>query len=287
MSFVERQIDVTMQYYGSTNTLKLSGYRVALNYVDVGGVSAGRLSMRIFGVPLAFINEFLAMGPVASKAIGLNKILVQAGNKGEALHTVFSGNIFHAWGDFSQQPNVNLVIDGAVNAQSALTPVVPSAWRGSVPVATIMQAFAATAGYAFQNMGVTAVLQNPSFDGSLLDQMHKCEEAGGFKWTITPAGTLVIFPPNVSLAQANAQGIPILSPQTGLVGYPAITNQGIAVRSIFLPGAHFGSFFTVQGSQIPMANGTWNAFSLEHTLESQTPNGAWFTDMQGYTSVSQ
>lgn len=285
MSFAEREIDVTLQYYQSTNVLKLTGYRVLLTYVDVGGISSGNLSMRIYGLPLSVINEFLAIGAVASKGITRNKILVQAGNKGEPLATVFNGAIFNSWGDFSAPPNVNLLIAGSVQAESALSVANANSWKGSVSAATVMGALAAQAGYAFENNGVTVMLQNPVFDGSLRDQIASCAKQAGIHYTVSESGVLVIYPAGPQQTNPNQGGIPILTPESGLIGYPMFSNQGISVRSIFLPGMRFGMPFIIRGSQIPMANRTWYSQTVVHTLESQAPNGPWFSELEGFSNV--
>ncbi len=283
MSFVERQIDVTIKYYKTGETLKLAGHRVLLEMAAMAGINSGRASMRIYGLPLSVIREFIAVGPVAYQGISKNSILIEAGNAGETLHTVFTGNIQFAWADFSNPPDVSLVIDASVMIKAALTPALPVSWKGSVSVATIMQTFAAAGGWAFLNQGVNVMLQNPAFNGSLQDQIESCARQAGIRYTINPSGVLVIYPKTGTKATADAV-MPIISPQAGMVGYPMFTRQGINVRSIFLPGMHYGSPFALDGSQFPEANRIWQAHTVAHTLESQMPNGAWFTDLEGFTS---
>ena len=283
MSFVERQIDVTIKYYKTGETLKLTGHRILLQMTAIAGINSGMVSMRIYGLPLTVIREFIAIGPVAQQAIGKNSLLVEAGNVGEPLHTVFAGNIFSSWADFSNPPDVNLVIDASVMIQAALTPALPVSWKGPVNVATIMQTFATAGGWAFSNQGANVMLQNPAFNGSLQDQMESCAQQAGIQYVINPSGVLVIFPKGVGMASAN-EVMPIISPSAGMVGYPMFTQQGVSVRSIYLPGMHNGSPFAIQGSQFPEANRIWNASSATHTLESQVPNGMWFTDLIGFTS---
>ncbi len=283
MSFAERQIDVTIKYYKTGETMKLSGHRILMHMVAMAGINSGQVSMRIYGLPLHVIREFIAIGPVADQGISKNSLLIEAGNAGETLHTVFSGNIRLSWADFSNPPDVSLVIDASVMIKAALTPALPVSWKGSVSVVTIMQTFAAAGGWAFSNQGVNVMLQNPAFNGSLQDQMESCAQQAGISYTVNQNGVLVIYPKGNPPAPAN-QVMPIISPQAGMVGYPMFTQGGVNVRSIFLPGVHSGSSFAIQGSQFPEANRVWHAHTVAHTLESQVPNGAWFTDLQGFTS---
>lgn len=281
MSFVERQIDVTLQYYKTGATMKLTGHRVLLSLVDYPSEAGGMLSMRIYGLPLSVINEFLAIGAVNQGAgITKNKILVEAGNAGSPLTRIFSGAIFNSWGDFSNPPGVNLVIDASVQVEAALTPAIPQSWKGSVSAATIMQTLAAAAGWAFDNNGVNITLNNPAFKGSLQEQMVSCAKQGGFEYTVTPSHVLVIYPKGAQTSSANE--MPILTPESGMVGYPMFSQTGIYVRHTFLPGITLGSPFAIAGSQLLAANRKWSAQSIIHTLESQTPNGAWFSELEGF-----
>ena len=283
MSFVERQIDVTIKYYKTGETMKLSGYRVLLEMVAIAGIHSGQVAMRIFGLPLHVIREFIAISPIAAQGISKNSILIEAGNAGETLHTVFSGAIMHSWADFSNPPDVSLVIDASVMIQAALTPAPPVSWKGPISAATVMQTFAAAQGWAFSNLGVNVMLQNPVFNGSLQDQMESCSQQAGISYTVNPNGVLIIYPKGKPPSQPN-EVMPIISPSAWMVGYPMLTNNGVNVRSIFLPGVHNGSAFAIEGSQFPEANRIWHAHTVAHTLESQVPNGAWFTDLQGFAS---
>jgi len=283
MSFVERQIDLTIEYYKTGKTMTLKGHRVQLALVAMPSDAGGQLSMRVFGLPLSAINELLAISNVANQAIGRNILHVDAGDAGKPLSRIFTGAILHSWGDFTQQPDVNLVIEASVQANAGLTVVQPFSYKGSIPVATVMQGFAKQGGWAFLNNGVTGTLLNPVFTGSLRDQIRSCAAAVAIRYVVTPGSTLVIYPKNGTATTSDS--MPVLTPEAGLVGYPAFTQQGITARSIFLPDMYPSSPFQIQGSQIPMANRVWFTHVATHLLDSQTPGGSWFTDLEAYAHV--
>jgi hypothetical protein len=75
----------------------------------------------------------------------------------------------------------------------------------------------------------------------------------------------------------------VLSPATGLVGYPTLDSRGyVQVRSVFNPAFRFGGPVRIEGSDLPRANGSWMIGVLSHQLESLDPGGSWFSDLLCY-----
>jgi hypothetical protein len=71
----------------------------------------------------------------------------------------------------------------------------------------------------------------------------------------------------------------LISPETGLVGYPAYTGQGIALRTLYNPSVGYGSEINVESILTP-ACGTWVVNRLAYDLESKVPDGNWFCDIE-------
>jgi hypothetical protein len=121
---------------------------------------------------------------------------------------------------------------------------------------------------------VQVTLTDPYFHGTLLDQLHSCIAAADIDHE-DDGVTLYVWPKG-----GNRGGPTILvSPQTGLIGYPAYTHSGLALQNRFDPGIVRGGLIKVESSLSP-ACGVWRVFSLTHVLESETPNGAWFSYLE-------
>lgn len=60
-----------------------------------------------------------------------------------------------------------------------------------------------------------------------------------------------------------------------MVGYPAFTQSGIIVATLFVPTLKRGGQITVQSDLAP-ACGTWWINNLTYDLESMVPGGKWF-----------
>jgi hypothetical protein len=78
----------------------------------------------------------------------------------------------------------------------------------------------------------------------------------------------------------NGGTVPLISPATGLVGYPTYSDMGITIKTLFNPFIRLAQLVTVESS-LAFANGSWGAYYVRHELESQTPNGKWFTHFTG------
>jgi len=80
--------------------------------------------------------------------------------------------------------------------------------------------------------------------------------------------------------EPRALRIPVLTPKTGLLGYPVPTIQGVDVRCLWDPMIRFGGIIRIADSIMETTNGDWRAFGVTTTLESEIPGGAWFMDIQ-------
>jgi hypothetical protein len=79
--------------------------------------------------------------------------------------------------------------------------------------------------------------------------------------------------------KARGGAIPLISPDTGMVGYPTLSARGIIVTTYFNPSISFGKNIKLQSS-LELANGEWNVNSLVHTLEAEIPKGQWITRLE-------
>lgn len=280
MSFVKRRIEAVITLgkgdFGETkgDTVKLAGLRMAARMNSFGKDSMGQIQMRIFGLPLHMINKLTTIGPIATQIRGQNRLMVSAGDEGGAMATIFDGTIDQAWGEFQGAPDVVFNVTGFAGLKDALKPIPPSTFKGSADVASIMQGLAQTMGLIFENNGVALQLSNPYFGGTALEQVRSCARAAGIYYAIE-RGILAIWPRR----GARAGEVPVLSPQTGLIGYPTFTGSGLGLNSAFTPNAKQGGKIRVE-SQLTPANGEWVIFSVHHDLECLTPNGAWFTQIE-------
>jgi hypothetical protein len=247
----------------------------------------------------------LATLGIAYNIVAKNTVLVRAGDTITGLASVFSGTIFSAYGDFEAQPDVPFIIGAKAGLASLVAPVPASSFPGSTDVATIMSGFARQLGMGFENNGVNVQLPSPYFSGTLQDQIRKCAEHARIDTSLDTAqgnGTLAIWPKGGS--RTSIVNAPIISPSTGMIGYPAITQQGIIVKTLFSPLITRGGRVQVQSELLsgtltavaknnstfqPPAmaqngNSIWTVYKLDHALDSLVRNGQWMSTVYCYNA---
>lgn len=288
MSYSKRRIDLTFQLgkgsfgEGGFDTLSISGLRTSARITKAGGASMALLSMRVYGMRLSDMNKLSTLGKPLTAGRN-NVVTVQAGSDTDGMATAFQGTISAAWSNMQDAPNSAMEIQAHTGLIAALKPVQPSSFKGAADVGLIMSGLAKLAGFDFENNGVSVQLANPYFSGSARQQIEACARAANINWIIDD-NKLAIWPKGGSRGGL----VPLISKDTGMVGYPAQTDNGIAITTLYNPQVAFGSKINVQSSITP-ANGIWAIFSLAHDLEAEVPNGKWFTSMQcqvlGHTAL--
>lgn len=279
MSFVERRIRLTFLLgegdFGNSgfNQSTYEGLRVSATVTKNGGVSMSQLSMRVYGMSLSAMNRLSTLGKPLTDGRN-NKVRVEAGDDEIGYTTVFIGTISQAWADMNDQANAALVVTAHSGLLDALRPTPPSSYTGPTSVSNIMASLAQEMGYQFEDGGVQVTLASPYLSGTPRMQAEAVAQAAGINWVIDDE-TLAIWP-----AGGTRGGlIPLLSPDTGLINYPAFTQNGLALTVLFTPSITFGGQVQVESSLTP-ANGTWTVFSVTHELESEMPGGKWFTQLE-------
>jgi hypothetical protein len=287
MSFTRKRIDVTITLgtgqFGDSgaNTVTLSGLRVHAGIQVYGGEAMPQAQLRLFGLPLDMINQLTTIGPINSAVMFNNAVLVAAGDDETGLQTIYNGTIWQAWGEFQGTPETPLNITGLGGLASALKPVNALSFPGSADVATIMQTLAQTMGVAFENNGVSVQLASPYFPGTALAQVRACARAADISWTID-RGTLAIWPKNGS----RSGDVPLISPDTGMVGYPTFSSNGLGLTTLFNASIKPGGVVQVESS-LQVARGKWTVMQVQHSLQTETPNGQWFTSILAVPSNDQ
>jgi len=275
--YAKRKIDVTInlgqgQFGDDKGTdVTLTGHRISAAFVYLGGVSQAEAQIRIYGMTLAMINQLTGQGLHATEQ-RRNTILVAAGEEG-AMSIVYQGEIRFAYGDFSAAPEVVFNIIAQAATVTAVKPVGARSYPGSVDAAVMMKNIADTAGLGFENSRkLSVMLINQYLPGTALQQIKDVAKAANINYSIE-YGKLVICPKD----GYRELGDPIeISAATGMAGYPSFASQGISVTTRFNPDLVLNRKVKIISTLTP-ANGTWPITTVAHSLESETPDGQWFS----------
>jgi len=284
MSFVKRVINLTFRLgkgsFGESgyDTLTVSGLRIRANIINAGGDSMGVANVRVNGLTRSQMNDLSTFirSPQGVLEVRYNVLIIEAGEEGKPLDKIFEGQIGLAVVDMANAPDVALNITAYAGYFEAVKDADAKSYPGTPDAVTIMQTLAKENGYTFENLrNISAPIDTPNLRGSARDQMARVAKSGRFNWTIDN-GVLAIWPFGDSRGDTVAE----ISPDLGMVGYPLNVGTGIGVKTLFNHNLQLGKLVKVT-SEIPYANGTFVIFNIGHDIESETPGGAWFTQIEG------
>lgn len=281
MKFVKRKINVSIQLgegnFGDDlgDEITLEGYRVSAQGVAYNGDAQGQLQIRVWGMRLDLINQLTKIGPIMNQRRN-NRIVLTAGEEGGAMSTVYEGTIDTAFGDFRSSPEPVFNVIALSAALAAVKPVKPTSYDGKVDAAIVMKTIADKMGFTLENHGVSFELSNPNFPGSALEQVKACARSANIFWA-ADRGKLAIWPKSGNRGDEPIQ----IDVDNDMIGYPAFSSEGITLQTIFNPDLRLGGRVQVK-SILTVACGIWNVYKMSFDLESEIPDGKWFSTIDCY-----
>lgn len=274
MAFTQNLINAQISlasgsFGGGGNTENISGLRCSLRMVTHGGPGAETLQLAIWGMKLSTMNQLTMVGIFVGKRYH-NTITVEAGDI-NGMSIIFQGEIQHCMIDAQQMPDVCLRIVAQAGMFAGVKKIKPTTHAGPTDVADMLKNLAGQAGWSFENALKDPIkITNPYFFGAIHQQIYKIAEAAGVEH-IVDKNNLAIWNPG---GHRTTGGAILVSPQTGMVGYPMFDQSIMYVTSYYNPGIIHGGQIQVQSS-ITAANGTWTVTGIEYYMESLLPRGKW------------
>ncbi|GAB6854467.1 baseplate hub protein [Asaia astilbis] len=310
-SFTAKKIEITFTTLtkGGNPTIldqeTLKGFRCQVDVTNAGLAVGSSANARIYGLSLPMMNRMSLMpSPVAAimspqERTNLNHIQISAGDDERGMTTIYNGTIFSAFADFSSVPEPAFNITSHTVIVPSTSPIAPHSFPAGTDIATMASQIASDAGYSFANFGVNGKAIGPTYVyGTVGDQIKQLCGAHRFIYDFENKGAasskaspqhLTIWSNNLSDIALSA--IPKVSSATGMIGYPTYNNSGVSITTLFDPRLNFMSPFAIDSQFLPAAwvnnqagqiapmpvNGTWRANMVTHSLDSEIPNGQWFT----------
>lgn len=254
------------------NQVVLDGFRAVVDVQKAGGQMMSTSTVRIYGLAQELMNQLTTL---AFKAMSYVKNTIDIiAIDGDQQVLIFRGQIINAWGDYSGMPDVCLYIETQTGYFQQLELGDPLVYKGTANVSDLMLTLAKRLGVPLENNNVTAKISNPNYPGSTIDQIRNL--ASDTKTDFYLDDTVLAICPRGLTRKPQTANAPLISSQSGLIGYPTFDKVGITFNTLFNPSIKFGSQIIME-SDIPQANGLWQVCSMVHKLESEKPGGAWFT----------
>lgn len=279
-SFVNRALKMVISLYEGEfedggNTKEITDLAMTCTIQKLALPEGGKASAEITGLPLSDMEALttLAFDPLYVKN---NVISIYAGDY-IADSLVFQGTITKAGADFNSAPDVKFKIEAQIGYFGRMTAQGPTAIHGAQPASAFIKGQVEQAGFRFTNQGVSTQISDCVFQGSPIQQAQACASQIGAELVLDD-GEAVLMPSGGSREGNTA----VLSADTGLLGYPTITQNGIELKAIFDPAFKFGGLVQLN-TIVPKASGTWKIVKLTHKLSANMPNdGSWESQITGY-----
>lgn len=299
-SYCKRLLEVRItlrdgEFAGGGNTKIVTEVPIRARIEKTGPPDFNKATLEMRGLLYEDIDQ---LSTVAFRPLAFARNLVQiyAGNENDGLALAFSGEITQAAADFNAAPDVTLKIDAMTGYYGNITPQGPTAIKGNQPAADFIAQQAAALGYTFQNNGVTAQLSNAVFNGSPVAQARAAARQIGAELLIDD-GVMSLSPVGGGTGTGTRSGsgggsvggslAVLLNKESGMIGYPTLTNEGVEIRSLYNPSYRLGGLVKVE-SIVPKASGVWRIIKLTHELAAFDPGGGpWESNLTGfYPSMS-
>jgi hypothetical protein len=272
--YIECQFILAEGDFGGGNTLTVpggaNGLTMSVSITKPGLPDKNKANIKITGLSLAHMEQLTTLGfmPMESQK---NLCQVRAGAD-DNIAVVFEGEITKAFPDMNGAPDIQMDIEAESGAYPQLIPEAPVSVQGEAPVADLIQTECANMGYTFKNEGVTASVRNAVFNGSPLEKIQFIAKQVGAE-IILDDRTVILLPGDGTPREGDAV---LLTPETGLLGYPTFTQDGIQCKCLFNPNLQIGGQVKIE-SIVPKATGHWKIVKLTHNISTKDE---WNSDIE-------
>jgi hypothetical protein len=279
-SFQQRRLRVTFQLaagtfskVGEPDTITLEDFRTKVQIHAPGGYEFAVCRLQIYGVSKDAMDRMTVIN-YQNLDFLRNTLRVEATDANGLFVTVFLGEVFQAFAEYSGAPDVPFVAEARSGMIGSLAPAPATSYPGPQQVSAMMAEQAKQLNLTLENNGVNTTLTDQYLGGTPLQKVQRIAAAARIQyWYLPEQGVLAIAPMGVARA-----GPPVLyGLDSGLVGWPKKLHVGIAFTALFVPQVFHGCKIQM-ASSVPACNGEWYIISMSHRLDAVTPGGAWFSD---------
>ena len=281
-SFIKRKLKILLTLQkgqfkgGQGNAYEISDLAMSVRVDKVGAPDFGKASAVIYGLPLDVMEQLstLNMHPLFVRRNYLN---IFAGDDYNGYNQIYAGTITRASGDFNSAPDVRFQIESQIGFFGAVTAQGANVINGTQSASSFIEMQAQKMGFTFKNEGVTGTVKNAVFEGSPVEQARQCAKQIGAELILDDETMILVN--NGASRKGNAV---LLNKDSGLLGYPTMTQNGIEIKAIFNPNFKFAGLIKLE-STVPKTSGTWRITKMTHTLDSNLPSGGkWETAITAY-----
>lgn len=276
VSYTKKALQIDIELNNGL-TKSFTGLACKVSVQKLGLPDKNKASISIMGLSY---DDMAAATTIAQQPFMFtrNHIAIWAGEQGQSLTRIFSGNISNAWADFNTAPDPTMKIEAMTGGFASLMSQAPMATSGETKAADVVQQMAATSGFSFKNQGVDSALSNTVLSGSPIEKAKAAADQVGADLIIDDE-EMILLPKGET--RQTAGGTILVSPTTGMIGYPTFGNMTLSFKCFFNPSIQRGGLVQVE-SIVPKASGEWRVSKVTHNLTAYDPKGGpWETVVEG------
>ncbi len=189
------------------------------------------------------------------------RITVEAGRESTGASLIYTGNIYRS--TITQPPDQTISIK-CLTAQFQKGVMVANTYGGMTPLSRIAQQVATDLGLRLVFQATEKQIGNYTFTGSATNQVEKLGEAGAVNAFIDN-DTLTVKDRTRPL---NGR-LRVLTPETGLIGIPQPTEQGIKVTMLYDNQTVTGGQLDLVSNLYPALSGRYLIYKLSFNLTNR------------------
>jgi len=189
------------------------------------------------------------------------KLFVEVGRRSYGTFRIFEGDITNA--TVSQPPDLILTLK-ALTGDTAKGNVLARSYGPQTSLRSIAQGIAADLGLALDFQARDKQIANFSFSGAALKMADRLSEAGSVN-AFVDDGVLVVK----NQSQPLAGRARVLNLDTGLIGQPELTEQGVKVRYLLDNTSTLGGSLILESRTNPSLSGTYEVYKLGFDIASR------------------
>lgn len=240
------------------------GLAIEASMTKVANATANEATIKVTNIEKQTRNTILTETSPWNKFSARKRVIVEAGRQSYGYSRIFVGDIMNV--SVTQPPDIAITISALTNAWNK-TQVASRSYAGLVQARQIAQDIADSMGLALQYEADDKQISSYAFTGAKSAQMNKLSELGRVNAYIDD-DRLVVKPIGVALKQT-ATASNVLDIDSGMVGIPEVTEQGIKVKMMFEPHSRIGGTIQVRSKINPGANGEYIIFKMTYDLSNR------------------
>lgn len=198
------------------------------------------------------------------------RIIIDAGRVSTGTFRLFEGDIVEC--QPTQAPDITLILK-AKTGNFSKGKIVAKSQAAQTKLSRIAQEVAGDLNLSLQFEAQDKNIANYSFNGAALKQVDKLSEAGAVNAFVDDK-VLVVKDYNVPLRNVSH----VLSAETGLVGLPELTEQGIKVKYMLEPKTRLGGLLTVRSVVNPAVSGEYVTYKLGFEVANRDTPFYWIVE---------